>query len=288
MFSTAFAVYALVSPKMLYRRYSDVERTVNVTMKAITAVLIFAALFLTNMGRYRDENHSIGKDFSLTSGNQITKEIVDSFENGRTDMMTDMNEALLALDNPYDWSQRDDIGSYPWDHLLFEGKYYSYYGIAPVISLFWPYYKITGYYFPSSWAVWLFGVFGIVFLTKFYISFIDKFFRKTYASLVLVGFVMMQLSSGVFFCFFAANFYEIAQASGFLWVAAGAYFLMSSNVIGDGKISNLRVAASAFCLSMGVLSRPTIAIYCIAALFFIFAGFMKKRSLYDKKQPAVK
>lgn len=288
LFGSALAIYALVSPKMLYRRYSDVQGTVEVTAKLITAALILVSLFLTNMGRYRDGDHSLAKDFSLTSGNQITQEIVDSFENGRLDIMTDMNQALLELENPYDWSQRDNIGSYPWDHLLFEGKYYSYYGIAPVITLFWPYYKITGYYFPSSWAVWLFGVVGIIFLTKFYLCFIDKFFRKAYASIVLAGFVIMQLSTGIYFCYFAAYFYEIAQSSGFLWVTSGAYFLMSSNVIGDGKIKNARVAAAAFCLSMGVLSRPTIAVYCVAALFLIYAGFRKKRSLYDKKQSAAR
>lgn len=288
LFGSVFVIYALTSPKMLYRQYSDIKKIVNAILSLMTIIFILISLFLTNMNRYKNEEHSIKKDFTSTNGNQITKEIVDAFENGQTNLMIDMNENLIALENPYDWSQRNDIGYYPWDHLLFEGKYYSYYGIAPVLTLFWPYYKITGHYFPSSWAVWLFGVCGIVFLTMFYISFINKFFKKSYASLIIIGFMMMQLSSGIFFCFFAANFYEIAQASGFLWVTSGAYFLMSSNVIGEGKISNIRLALSAFCLSMGVLSRPTIAIYCIAALFFIYAGFRKKRSLYDKKKSSVR
>lgn len=275
-------VYALSSSQFLRKEYAEKRGTVKICAWVLTGVLIGISLFMTNMSRYTDDSHSLKKDFQLTWGNQITQEIVDAFESGRTDLDIEMNETLLQLENPYDWSQRDDIGSYPWDHLLFEGKYYSYYGIAPVITLFLPYHKLTGYYFPTSWAIWLFGVLGIFFLTKFYLCFVDKFFRKTYASLILIGLAMIQFSCGIYFCYVYFNFYEIAQACGFLWVTSGAYFLMSSNVIGDGQIKYWRLVAAAACLSFGVLSRPTLAIYCVAALLFIYAGFRKKKTLYQQ------
>ncbi|MBO4878519.1 MAG: hypothetical protein J5501_10965 [Ruminococcus sp.] len=278
MFLGCFFIYALSSDKLLRRKYELRKKSVKAIAWGFTGCLIILSLFLTNMSRYRDPNHSIAKDLKSSYGNQISQEIVDAFEAGRVDLNTPINTKLTALDNPYDWSQRtDEIGSYPWDHLLFEGKYYSYYGIAPVLTLFLPYHKITGYYFPSSWAVWLYGVFGIIFLTLMYLSFADKFFTKINASLVLIGFAIVQMSSGIFFNYYYANFYEIAQASGFFWTVAGAYFMVSSNVIGDGKISKIRLALSTSCLSMAVLCRPTLAVYCVAALLFIYAGFRKLR-----------
>ncbi len=283
LFLGALGIYALASKEILYQPYPDKRRLVRRCAWAATAVLIVFSLVLTNMNRYRNENHSIANDFQSSTGNQITKEIVDAFAAGSLELDIPMNEQLLELDNPYDWSQRKEIGSYPWDHLLYEGKYYSYYGIGPVLVLFLPYHLLTGYYFPSTWAVWLFGIFGIFFLTKLYLCFADKFFRRMPASFVLTGLLIMQLSTGIFFCFYHGNFYEIAQASGFLGVTAGAYFLLSANVIGEGKIANWRLAVSAFCLSMAVLCRPTLAVYCIAALLFIFAGFCKKRSLREKQ-----
>ncbi|MCH5266384.1 MAG: hypothetical protein J1F02_10825 [Lachnospiraceae bacterium] len=284
MFLGSLAVFSLSSRQLLRRKYSERRKAVAICAWCFTFVLIGASLFITNMSRYCNKNHSIHSDFMLEDGNQITKEIVDSFENGRTDLDIDMNETLLGLENPYDSSQRIDIGAYPWDHLLYNGKYYSYYGIGPVLALFLPYHKLTGYYFPSIWAVWLFGVLGIFFLTKLYLSFMDKFFRNTYASLVLTGLIIIQFSTGIFFNYYYANFYEIAQTSGFLCVTAGAYFLISSNVIGKGKIKNWRLAISSFCLSMGVLCRPTLAVYCIAALLFIWAGFRKKKSIYENEK----
>lgn len=281
MFLGSLAVYALSSERLLRRPYKERKRAVNSAIWAFTAFLICGSLFITNMSRYNNPNHSIAADFKSTEGNQITQEIVDAFENGRLYLWECEDEALLALENPYDGSQRAGIGdSSPWDHLLYEGKIYSYYGIAPVLALFLPYYELTGYYFPAIWAAWLFGVLGIIFLTKMWLCFADKFFRETHGSLIVMGAVIMQASTGIFFNFFNPNFYEIAQTSGFLCVTGGAFFLISSGVIGEGKINKHRLAISGIFLSMGVLCRPTLAVYCLAAMLFIFAGFMKMKSGY--------
>ncbi len=276
-------IYTLAFSVVFKRNFSDSKKAVKAIAYTFTGTLLIITLILANTSRYTDPEHSLKKDFTQTTGNQITQTIVDAFANGRTDMDIEMNQQLLELENPYDWSQREtgQIGAYPWDHLLFNGKYYSYYGIAPVLTLFLPYYLITGHYFPSVWAVWLFGALGILFLTKFYLCFMEKFFKGTRSSLVLMGLAIIQFSSGIWFCFNVPNFYEIAQTSGFLCATAGAFFLISSNVIGDGKIKKWRVAMSSVCFSLGVLCRPTLAVYCIAALFFIYAGFRKKKKDYS-------
>ncbi len=283
MFLGSLAVYALGSEQLLRRPYKERKRAVNSAIWVFTAFLMCGCLFITNMSRYKNPDHSIAADFRSNQGNQITKEIVDAFENGRTYLYECEDEALLSLENPYDESQRNEIAAaYPWDHLLFEGKIYSYYGIAPVLALFLPYHMLTGYYFPTIWAAWLFGVLGIFFLTKMYLCFADRFFRETHGSLIVMGAVILQASSGIFFNFFDSTFYEIAQTSGFLCVAGGAYFLISSGVIGDGEISKWRLAVSGVFLAMGVLCRPTLAVYCLAAMLFVFAGFMKLKGGYTK------
>ena len=59
----------------------------------------------------------------------MTQELVDAFEAGQVSLLREAEQPLLELENPYDWSQRLESGvDYAWDHLLYEGKYYSYYG----------------------------------------------------------------------------------------------------------------------------------------------------------------
>ena len=284
------AVYILTVSAKLKKSFSESEKTVSRVAYAFTAVLIAVALALTNAGRYKDYDHSIMKDFTLTTGNQMTKELVDAFEDGHTYLNIEPSDKLMALENPYDRSQRDEeqIGAHPWDHLLYNGKIYSYYGIAPVVLLFLPYHLLTGYYFPSFWAVWLFGCIGIFFLTKLYLLFMRKFFKDIRSSIVLMGLFMMQFISGVWFDFHISKFYEIAQTSGFACVAAGAYFMLKSNVIGGGEVSKLNAALSSVFLSLAVLCRPTLAVYCLAALIFIGAGVLKLRDNKSADKSAAK
>ncbi len=282
MLGIALAVYMLTLSPTFAKDFRDSKKRVRLAAWILTGVLAVTALYITNCGRYAYSRHSLINDFKSTNGNQITEELVDAFEDGRVTLDTPVSSGLANLENPYDGSQRAyiDRSEYLWDHLLFEGEYYSYYGIAPVLLLFLPYHLITGYYFPTVWACFIFGVLGIIFLTKFYLCFAEKFFGKVRSSVIFSGLFILQLCSGIWFCFMNPMFYEIAQNSGFVCVAAGAYFLMSSNVIGGGQIKNTRLALSAVFLSLAVLCRPTLAVYCVAALLFIFAGFRKKKSLY--------
>ena len=288
LFGVFFCAAMLTRSDWAKRSVSDNKRSVRVCAYVLTAAFMTAAFFLMNLGRISSSETSIIDDFRSESGNQISQELVDAFEAGHTYIsVLDADDPLLALDNPYDRSQRDGV-PHPWDHLLFDGKIYSYYGIAPVLVLFLPYHLLTGYYFPTTWAVLLFGCIGILFLTKLYLYLMYQFFPQMHTAPVLCGLGIMQMISGVWFCFYAPQFYEIAQTSGFVFTAAGAYFLISANVIGKGELSYWRLALSAVCLSLGVLSRPTIAVYCVAAMLFLWMGLKKQLAVSRAKRGVAK
>ena len=105
---------------------------------------------------------------------------------------------MLNLENPYDLSERSAAGvSYPWDHLFFDGKYYSYYGIGTVLTLFLPYHMITGKYFPSLWATFIYSIIGIIFLSLAYCAFMKRLFPKIPNRTAVSGLVIVQASSFV-------------------------------------------------------------------------------------------
>ncbi|MGN1481405.1 hypothetical protein [Porcipelethomonas sp.] len=278
----SIGIYILVFSPAFRKSFKDNSILTKTLAYSLTGIFIILSLVITNCYRYSDPDHSLKKDFTMETGNQITQEIVDAFENGQVSLLREPEPELLALENPYDNSQRSGI-NYAWDHVLYDGKYYSYYGIAPVVLLFLPFHKITGYYFPSVWAIWLFGALGIFFLSKFYMSFTNKFFRNVRSSLIISGLIMMQLITGIWLCYNTPNFYEIAQSAGFACVTCGAFLLMSSNVLGDGKIIKWRVCLSSVMLGLGVLCRPTLVLYCFAAFLFIWGGLRKMRSQYTAK-----
>ncbi len=269
------AIYALATFPSMTAKYGERRSRAKSVCFSATAVLIVCATALTFMYQY-DKSESISGGFMQTSGNQITQELVDAFEAGQVSLLDEPSKELLGLENPYDWSERSAAGvSAKWDHLLFNGKYYSYYGIAPVLLLFLPYHAATGFYFPTPEAVLLFGGLGILFLTLAYLTFCDIFCKKIPVNMVISGLLICQFSSGVWYNFCSPLFYEIAQASGFCFTCAGLWLLLRSGVIGDGGIKLPSLCLSSVCLSLAVLCRPTLALYCIAALIFIAFGLSK-------------
>jgi hypothetical protein len=105
-----------------------------------------------------------------------------------------------------------------------------------------------------------------------------KFHKKIPLYILLSGLLIILFSCGVWYCLSKSYFYEISQCSGFLFVTSGAYFLLKSNVIGNGKVKLSSLCLSSALLSLAVLSRPTNAVYCAAALVFIGAGLFKWRA----------
>ncbi len=277
------------------------DRPLRIRQLCFFAALVFilGAFSMTQLSFFDNYGYLAPLEGSEEEGNQITKEIVDAFEAGRVSLLEIPDEKLLALDNPYDWSQRiENEAEGLWDHLLYNGKYYSYYGIAPVLLLFLPFHLITGLYFSSASAVLIFGILGIIFLTMLFLKMCDDWFARVPIVLLFCSYLILLSSCGIFYCFFP-SFYEIAQSSGFMFTAAGFYCLIRSNVVyspaqssiafpqkkhasDPHRIRNGYVALSAVCLALSVLCRPTLALYCVVSLIFYGFGFFRIwRDTYD-------
>lgn len=279
-------IYMIANPVGARKKFSENRvGCARVAAFITAAAMVFTVcLTVTNVMKGWSTTHY---SFTSQEGNQISKELVDAFEHHQVNLLEEPSEDLLKLDNPYEYVKRDaEVGSgnFLWDHCFYNGKYYSYYGIGPVLALFLPYHLITGYYFPSGWATLMFSLIGILFLTKIYLAVIEKKFRDLPTNTVTAGLITLQMSSGIMFSAARPLFYELAIASGFMCVAIGAYLLMTSNILWDGKISYVRLGFASFFLGYAVLCRPTLAVYCIAALFFFAGGLKKALDGLEKRQ----
>ncbi|MBR2109045.1 MAG: hypothetical protein IJ932_03760 [Ruminococcus sp.] len=263
----ALLSYALFSSKALKKAF---EKDSGKFAVAVVALFLVALVFMSSVIVYKLPKGGLGKDFETPDLNQINQEVVDAFENGTVELDAKATEEFKKLKNPYDWSLRLETGELgEWDHVYYEGKYYTYYGVAPVLVLYLPYHMIFGNYFPTDIAVLLFSAIGLAFLCWLYFEFIARFFKRIPLKLALAGFVVMISSCGVFYLTGRTLFYEISISSGFMFTTLGAYLLVTSNIFEDKKINLIKIFFSSLCIGMAVLSRPTLAVYAVcAALFF--------------------
>lgn len=271
-------VYAVIRSALLNRDYENNRLFCLITMEVIVVTASCLAIGMT-VARIPSGTE---KYFSQETGNQISEELVLAFEKGQVSLLDKPSKSLLEMEDPYDRNFRDSTGvDVKWDHVLYKGKYYSYYGIAPVILLFLPYHRITGFFFPTDIAVMIFAVIGLVFLGMTYDSIIKRWFSRIPSGCYIAGLVIIMTVCGIWFSTGRPLFYEISISSGFAFVTLGAYFLISSDVISTGKTSLPKVTLASLFLAIAVLCRPTLAVYSICACVYYAIGFRKSAEITD-------
>lgn len=273
-------IYTVMKEKFMKKSFAENKKLCMAASIIVTVCCCLIVFFTLN---YKLDG-KWAESFKQETGNQMTQEIVDAFENGQVELLEQPNEQLQTLNNPYDRSERDSSGIYyPWDHVYYNNNYYSYYGIAPVVLLFLPYHLMTGYYFPNAAAALIFSVIGIIGLTFIFRSFIKRWFSDVSSGIYIVCLILLQTVSGVWFSVGRTDFYEIAMLAGFAFLSWGAYFMFESGIIGKGRISLPKIAIASFLSAAAVLCRPTLALYCICLAVFIIMAFKKAEP--DESKP---
>ncbi len=204
----------------------------------------------------------------------------DAFQKGQLWLDIEADPGLAELDNVYDNSLRAGSGiTAEWDRAYYEGKYYSYFGIAPVLTFFYPVYWCTGSLPPMETVNEFFAVFAILFLCLAVQAAVRLFVPRTNLLLMLLLMPVMTCLCGAYYCFQYPDFYGAAVASALCFTFAG-FWLGCNACLTDHKASRLaQFAACGLSAGLAVASRPSMAI-SLLVLAPVFLSI-----LLDKQSP---
>ena len=102
--------------------------------------------------------------------------------------------ALKDMDNPYDKGARDELQkqtgeSYLFDVAYYEGHYYVYFGVLPVLLFYLPFYLFTGSSFPTAIGVLIACIMFVLGVT----ALMDRFARHHFKRVSLGLFLLLQM-----------------------------------------------------------------------------------------------
>lgn len=213
------------------------------------------------------------------------EQLFEALLEGRVDLDVRMDPSVLdSLENPYDYTERseaveaeglDRFGPF-WDRAYYEGKFYCYFGIAPVLVIFFPMYFLTGMAPNLTLVVLLLLLFGTAALYGALTEMLRYFRIRVPLLLLCLGFPA--LFFGALFPMIAscADMYYTAVASGLTFLSATLYFGFAA-LNRCGKIKRrVFFALSGVCLALTVASRPTVVLYA-ALLIPPFIGVLAER-----------
>lgn len=151
---------------------------------------------------------------------------LDAFEKGQLYLDVEPSRELLEAENPYDPISRGNV-HLMWDRAFFDGKYYSYFGTAPIFTVYYPVYLLTEGLPTDAFVMAIFALITSVFL-PLAVIYLSKIIDSRIPP-VLAGFAgAAALGASMIFMIQRgyAPFYYIASAAGTAFASMTLFFLV--------------------------------------------------------------
>src|SRR4051812_13686606 len=155
------------APSQRQARMKKIERYV------VVALCVAIGWFYFWTARSNDEPWNFGAE-----QNDYYNRLVDGWRAGQLHMKVEVPAELVTLRDPYDPNLRPPgLGLH--DASLYRGKYYLYFGVAPVVTLLLPFRLLTGVPMPLPLAVILFTFSGFLISTATWLMIRRRYFPAT-------------------------------------------------------------------------------------------------------------
>ena len=197
----------------------------------------------------------------------------------------DIPESLLDMKNPYDTAERSHTAnetgdSYRWDVAFFNGHYYVYFGIVPLLLMYLPFRAITGFPFPSFIGVMVFAaIFALgIFMLLRHIA------KARFKNISVGTFLLVSLGainfSGMIFLAKRPDFYSVPIMCACAFTVWGIYCWLKA--LDTGCHRKVLFFAGSLCMALSVGCRPqSVLVSAVALPLFLpelFGGKFKKKN----------
>lgn len=208
---------------------------------------------------------------------------LDAFLKGQLHLDIEVPKELLELENPYDYSLRENIDCL-WDRAMYDGNYYSYFGIAPIICVYLPFYLITGGIAGDGIVVTFYTVLTALFSILFLYAFVIIYKKRVSVSFISLSTVAFLICNGAFFMTKGATpFYHIAVLSAMATLMMFLFFILLAINCRHRIARPILLALSSLAYALTFLSRVNIAIVgAIIVLPILYFAILKGRNALDK------
>ncbi len=279
LFGVAAAVSAIKAFKLAKVTYNPKSAKQRIAV-IVTVLMCFASSALF----FIPEQELI--EYPIQGGAEYTDPYIqtfDAFQNDRVWIDIEPDENLETMVNVYDADVRGKSGyRFSWDRAYFEGKYYSYFGVTPVITLYYPMYMITGKLPTVPIATGVFAALAILATCLAILAVVRLLIPKANFLLLLLSMLAATCMSGAYFCMQNPLFYNVV-------VASGIFSLMSAIGLGcraayteNKAVRFLLLAACGVAVGLCAASRPsmTIGVLVLAPVFISILIDSKQKLIF--------
>lgn len=214
-------------------------------------------------------------------------ELAQAFLQGKTYIDNDdVPQSLIDMENPYDTTARSRQAelsgdSYRWDVAYFDGHYYVYFGIVPLLLMYLPFRAIFEAPFPSAVGIMGFALIFSIGVFKLLDLIIKRKFKNISVGTYLITALTLINCCGMLFLVKRPDFYSVPIITSMAFVIWGIYLWFKGLNTDKNKLLNFFTGS--LCMALSVGCRPQSVLICAVALP-LFLGYFFKEKLIFKKQ----
>lgn len=251
-----------------------------------TANPVFMGIASENYNTYKWSGNGIDfVELGMENHNQYD-ELAQAILQGKTYIDNDdVPQSLIDMDNPYDTVARAQLSelsgdSYRWDVAYYNGHYYVYFGIVPLLIMYLPFRALTGSPFPSAVGIMVFALIFSIGVFKL----LDLICRKRFKNISLGAYLAVSLTfincCGMLFLVKRPDFYSVPIITAMTFVTWGIYFWLKGL---DGyKNKYALFTAGSLCCALSVGCRPQAVLVCAIAVPLFFEYLFKDKRIIKK------
>ncbi len=296
----ALSIICLFRPSSFIYRMNMRENPVRSRIGVVSAVLIECILFSafmfygSNMVGVATSNYNYGEwdgvslvnSFEVGGDNaQQYAELAKAMTEGRLYLEEEPPEWLRDMDNPYDKGARDEAQKetgeeYLFDVAYYEGHYYVYFGLVPVLIFYLPFYILTGSPFPTAIGVLIACILFICGAS----ALLDRFARHHFKNVNLGIYLLVQVAfvtaCGILYLLKFPTFYSLPIACGLMFSVWGLYFWMCGR---DSQRRKTLFFLGSLCMALVAGCRPQLLLLSLLAFPLFWRPYITKRRLFAKE-----
>jgi hypothetical protein len=262
---------AKIKNETIYNLEYDKDSKLHNYRFILNLVVLCGFIVIYTLSQFNSDTFLINKE-DIDKQDSIFMQ-TEALVNGQISLMVEPSEELKNMENPYDSVKRDEEGvSYLYDVAYYNGNYYNYFGIAPILTSILPFRLITGMYTHTYIFNMIYIVVAVFALSSLYKKLVNKYINKISLCNYYLGFYAILFASNIFTLLRGAK-YDIVVSSGI------AFLLISLNLVisiyENRKYKIPKLILLGITTSLIVLSKPNLIVYYFLIVFFYIIGINK-------------
>lgn len=284
----------LYKKKLMDNEYSTSTLVTVLICLQCAIIIILGSINPTFMGISSKNYNSYkwdgnGVDFVQIDYSQHNQydELARAFLQGKTYIdNNDVPQSLKDMKNPYDTAARSQQSavtgdSYRWDVAYFDGHYYVYFGIVPLLLMYLPFRAAFDAPFPSAVGIMAFALIFSIGVFKL----LDLIIRKKFKSISVGTYLLTALTfvncCGMTFLVKRPDFYSVPIMTSMAFVVWGICLWFKG--LNEDKKKPLNFFLGSLCMALSVGCRPQSVLICAIALPLFLGYFFKDKHIFKKQ-----